>query len=583
MNYITTVVETIIDRLTSKNSFGNSKGIAFNIGKFRFVLAQKVLLRNSGGRISAFMGFAWKRKRGSATIIPSLESNPHIVIFGMSGQGKSTLLRRMVADISSSGKPAVIFDAHNEHESLVVSLGGRAINASESGLNIFSLEGSSVGERISELTALFRKVYSLGYIQSVKLGECMWYSYRKCGAMGREDTQIPKTPTLNDVLLEMGVFIRNSKSVSEKNSLTHMRSKLSSLASQSARGESFEISDITSGVSSFSLAGLRSEEAQIIYINELLRRLYISMKAREKENGISLYVVIDEAQFIINDSDSQILKKLVEEGRKYGVGTIIATHMASRLPKEIIANASTFITFYPREPQEINYLTSLLSSGIQERADEVRKMLRRLRRNEAMVMSYSLREPCVIATSGAQAFRASPPHGPVQPISARKPVKVDEWRAGDYTNAQKLEIGSDGNSEKWVMERNGSLSIEHEVSVRKIFEELDSEGIRSIIVDNSSGPDLIAFLQGRKIAVEYETGKKSIKSTANMIDRRSREFYAVLIAVNENAYAFYKNYFERDNVKVVPYRPGAVKSAIRELSDGAAAAQQNNNVAQHIN
>ena len=583
MNYIPTVVAKIIDKLTSKNPFGDSKGITFNIGKFRFVLTQKVLLRNSGGRVSAFMGFAWKRKHGNALIRPSLESNPHIVVLGMSGQGKSTLLRRMVTDISRSGKPAVIFDAHNEHEALVESLGGRALNAAESGLNVFSLEGSSVGERISELTALFRKVYSLGYIQAVKLGECMWYSYRKCGAMGRGDTQIPKTPTLNDVLLEMGVFIRNSKSVSEKNSLAHMRSKLSPLASQSARRESFEISDITTGVSSFSLASLRSEEAQTIYINELLRRLYINMKTREKENGISLYVVIDEAQFIINDSDSQVLKKLVEEGRKYGVGTIIATHMASRLPKEIIANASTFITFYPREPQEINYLSSLLSSGIQDRADEVRKMLRRLRRNEAMVMSYSLREPCVIFTYGAQTFRISSPHSHVLQISAKKPVRVNEWRAGDYANAQKFEINGSSDSEKWVMESNGSVSIEHEVRIRKIFEELDSDGIRSIIVDNSSGPDLIAFLQERKIAVEYETGKKSIKSTADMINRRSREFYAVLIAVNENAYAFYKNYFERDNVRVVPYRPGAVRSAVRGLVDVADATQQNNNVAQYIN
>ena len=58
------------------------------------------------------------------------------------------------------------------------------------------------------------------------------------------------------------------------------------------------------------------------------------------------------------------------------------------------------------------------------------------------------------------------------------------------------------------MARNGSASIEHEVHVIKIKEELGKRKINSAIIDNSNGPDLVAYANSKKIAIEYETGRK---------------------------------------------------------------------------
>ncbi len=564
MNYITNAIRKLISKISSKNPFAKTEKFAFNLGKFRYGLAPTIIFRNNGGRIISFRGFAWKRKRGPATIVPSNEPNPHLVMLGMSGQGKSTLLRHMMADIARYGRSAIVFDAHNEHGDTIKSLGGKVVDAASSGLNIFSLEGSSVGERITELSAIFRKVYSLGYIQTIKLSECLWYSYRKCGAMSRSDTQIPKTPTLADIIAEIGIFVNNSKSVSERNSLLHMRGKLASLAYQPSANSSFNVSELVHCVSSISLALLRSEEAQTIYITELLRRLYLNMKTKEKERGVSLYVIIDEAQFIINDSDSQILKKLVEEGRKYGVGTIIVTHMASRLPKEIIANASTFITFYPREPQEVNYLASLLSSGISERAEEIKRMLRSLKQNEAMVLSCAIREPSVILTPRAVPTKVNTGHPSlsIKQMFAKKPVMVENNEGAQALNMQKLDIKQGGRTEHWIMNGNRSSSIEHEVMIRKIFEELNASGIKTIIIDNAHGPDLVAYVEGRKIAIEYETGKKSVASTAKMISQRSKDYLCVLIVVDERIFHFYSSYFDGGNIKTIPFKPGKITEAV---------------------
>ncbi|MEM3227733.1 MAG: ATP-binding protein [Candidatus Micrarchaeaceae archaeon] len=537
---------------------GKSRSLKLLLGRYLYSLSNSVTLVPSHGSLIALHSLRWKKKRGKAFLLPSQEANPHIIIFGMSGQGKSTLLRRMLIYINAGGKPAIVFDAHNEHAAAVLSMGGRVLDASHFGINIFSLDGSSVGERIAELSQLFRSVYSLGYVQTQKLAECMWYAYRKCGASSRNDMQLSKLPSMRDIMGELGVFINNSKSSAEKGSLVHLRSRLSSLSLLPPPDSRFAISSLSSGITSFSLAGLRNTEVQLIYINELLRRLYINMKAGEIEKGVSTYIVIDEAQFIINDSDSKLVKRLMEEGRKYGVGVILATHMASRLPREIIANSSTFITFYSREPQEINYIANILSSGMSERAFEIKRMLSRLKKNEAIVLSYRIRQPSVVKTPdakdvlkalfGTKPAREKPPYT----FIPSKPVMLDSAVAGQEAGAQSMSINWNGKEERWVMRNNASLSIEHEVMVKKIFEELDAKGIKAEIIDNSSGPDLIAFINGKKIAIEYETGKKAVSSTASMIKRRLESFPFVVIVVNDAASNFYFNYFDGEKVKVLP-------------------------------
>jgi energy-coupling factor transporter ATP-binding protein EcfA2 len=555
MDYITNVAARLFNGIASfVKRRSKAKVLRLYIGRFSYSLSNTLVFENVHGSLEMMHSMRWKKRHGRAFITPSYEANPHIIVFGMSGQGKSTLLRSMIFDMSHAGKPAIIFDAHNEHAGVVSALGGRVIDSSRSGINIFSLDGSTVGERISELSQLFQSVYSLGYVQSQKLAECMWYAYRKCGASSRNDMQLQRLPTITSVLGELNIFINNSKNVSEKSSLTHLRSRLSSLALQLLSEGKLDVASLRTGISSFSLAGIRSSEAQIIYINELLRRLYINMKSGEIEKGVSLYIIIDEAQFIINDSDSKTVKKLMEEGRKYGVGIILATHMASSLPREIIANSSTFITFYSREPQEINYISNILSSGISSRAFEIKRMLHRLRKNEALVLSYGIREPSVIETPTAESLLAytSNPEPEVTPHAPLKPVlSYQDTGIGKNEGMQEMNIAWHGANEHWIMKKNSSLSIEHEVMVKKIFEELDSNGIKAIIMDNSRGPDVIAYMKGKRVAIEYETGRKSISSTSAMIKKRLDEYALVVIVVNEVAADFYRNYFEGERVKVL--------------------------------
>ena len=108
-----------------------------------------------------------------------------------------------------------------------------------------------------------------------------------------------------------------------------------------------------------------SREARLIYLVELLERVYSAMKDDPKDGRVRQYIMIDESQVLINESEecSGIITKFIEEGRKYGRGVMIVTHMSSRLNRQIVANAATFMAFYSREPSEAAYVAKVMSSN----------------------------------------------------------------------------------------------------------------------------------------------------------------------------------------------------------------------------
>ena len=515
----------------------------------------------------------WKRKTKEVVLYPSKEPNPHIIIVGMSGFGKSTLLRSMLRDINKGNTPTIIFDAHDEHESTVKALGGKVHDSSCSGVNILDLDGYTVSARIAELTNLLKSVYSLGYVQAMKLSQCMWYTYRKSGANGKESTTLSKTPTIKDLMRELDIFIANSRTPTDRNTLLHLKGRISQLDSPAFAGDHVSMSDLKHGTNSFSLSAMKSESMRLVYLHELLRRLYQDMKNNKKEHGISMYIMIDEADFLISStgSGSYMVNQLISEGRKYGVGVILATHTACDLDRQIVANTATFIAFYPREPSDVNYISNILSGGLPEKALSVKNQLHKLKVNEAILLSGRFKEPVLLRTRSAitESERISPAMEPVNRIGAvekaltlaKKPIRYEKFieKFGPAEESALCAIGIDcltldcnGAKERWLMERNSSASIEHETYVVKIAEELDKRNISYAIIDTCSGPDISAYVDGKEVAIEYETGKKNLFDTMGMLSRRLKQYRKVVVVVNDAYYDIYQRGVSKSSIEIFP-------------------------------
>ena len=101
------------------------------------------------------------------------------------------------------------------------------------------------------------------------------------------------------------------------------------------------------------------------------------------------------------------------------------------------------------------------------------------------------------------------------------------------------------------MTKNPSLSIGHELGVNAICSWLSANGIENRAIDNSTGPDAVAYVYGNRIALEYETGKKSASSTSKMLGKRIRDYGFVTVVVDATAYGFYKSAIETDGILVL--------------------------------
>lgn len=509
---------TIISRLRAR--FGKQNGgLEIPLGKRMRKLAAARFMRTSfNGKsvMSAFeYGFAWKRARGSLSLAPETEANPHAIIVGSSGYGKSTLLKGVISSVARSGRSLILFDGHNEHESLIRALGGSVHDAAVSNINILALDGLTVQQRIEELTSLLSRVYNLGYLQRAALNSAIYYTYRKF-AIDMREGKLRGEPTISDLVDELSIFIANSKGASERSRLEHVRQRVSALQRCMPLSSHMDARSLASGVSSFSLRGLGSSEAKLIYMHEIVRRLYGLMRENERERGVRLYVVIDESKELLEKAGN-LLTSLVNEGRKFGYALVIVTNSSAMLPKDIIANSATFIAFRINEPGEINYISSVIARGNPGKAYSVRSMLDSLKRNQAIVA-------CGSGIFAVQCQGA---------IEMRCTLEAAEAPSGTEMEGT----------------RRGGTSEEHDRAVGAISARLGALGVKHYVT-SGSGPDIVAYKEG-KVAIEYETGRKNFDETSAMIAKRGEGYARTMVFVNDLYVERYKT-LRSDFVGIIP-------------------------------
>ena len=115
--------------------------------------------------------------------------------------------------------------------------------------------------------------------------------------------------------------------------------------------------------------------------------------------------------------------------------------------------------------------------------------------------------------------------------------------------------------------RSGLPSVEHEDYVIKIAEELGRRGISNAIIDNCNGPDLAAYIDEKKIALEYETGKKGWKEAAFMVCRRLEQYDKVVMLVNDAYFDAYKQGITGARISIFPI--SGISGAIASLTSSS--------------
>ncbi len=480
----------------------------------------------------------WRRKHFSRfRMEPHRWVNPHTVIVGGSGGGKSNACKMIVKALCAQDANVAILDSHSEYMGLCSDIGAKVYDASRNGINIFDLDGMSEREKASEITGMLKRNFRLGEVQGYMLYKCIMYAYTALLNEG-------KTPNIHNLMFAIKAFKRNSKTASERSVLESLERRMSLIAN-GAFEKNADISRVISSNSVFVLSRLHTPEAQSIYIEGFLRKAYSKMLSMEKAGRPRFYIVIDEAEKL---GDNPILGKIAAEGRKYGIGIIAISQRAKLMDRDLRANAAMLISFGIKEPEELNYVANFISGGNEAgRFIEVKKALRNLGRGKALVTRPDLRNPILVSfyrnESGGESAE----------------FKISELARGGIMKEELLKtLGAQGETMKAIegMVADGSLkkeevlcgkysgtwyisdshnSAEHDVNVGIVSRHLISLGIRNRVYNSAYGPDIIVFYGGERIAVEYETGSKDLESSVKMIEGRAPRYKKTVVVVNDAA------------------------------------------------
>ncbi len=483
----------------------------------------------------------WKRayfKRARLDLQRNI--NPHVMITGESGAGKSNAAKLILKRLAGQGANFVVIDPHAEYAEAAKDLRASIYDASIHAINIFDLDGLTERERTAEITALFRRIFHLGEVQASTLYRCVSYTYWISNVRDA-------MPNIHSLLYTIKVFKRRARSRPEANVLEGLEKRLLVVAGERFQ-KSVSIGRIMGQRSIFSLSGLHSAEAQTLYMESMLKKIYQSMLASPRGRRQRFYVVVDEAEKL---QDSPAVGRLVAEGRKYGIGIIAIAQRAKALDKEIRSNAATMIAFAQKEPEEQGYVANMIAAGTEyNRFMEVRKAMRELPQGWALVQVARERSPKMVR---CMRFRSETrdPSGEI--------LEMAKGVIGRREMAEKL--GRNGFSEEETanavkeLVRTGLLkyhvvteppyegawyitmprnSAEHDIMVSLIARYLTENGIRNRIYNNAYGPDVIAYGKGGKVAVEYETGSKDPKETGRMVRSRSEKYHRTIVLTGPN-------------------------------------------------
>lgn len=471
--------------------------------------------------------------------------NHNVIIVGESGGGKSNACKVMIKAVHEKGANLIILDPHNEYLGIADSISAEVYDAAYNGINIFDLDGMSEKEKTSEITGMFKRIFRLGDVQSSILYKCIMYTYNI--SKGRN-----RNPNISDLLYTVQVFKKHADA-SEGKVLEGLEKRLTLIDNESF-SHSVSMSEIMKRNSIMLLSNLHTNESQTVYMEGFLRKIYSYMLAMGIDSSPRIYIVIDEAAKL---GESPILGKITAEGRKYGVGVIAVSQRLKMLDKEMRSNSSLLISFYQREPEELNYIANFIAGGNElNRFAEVKKALRSLRMGQAIICNSHDSNP-IIGSFDICGENPTSISFKVLDLSRDAISRTDlcnkmlkygcerstiEKKVEELLNKRRLfsyDLRDTKNlDDTWYSSviRN---SPEHDICVRLISRYLSMNKIKNEVYNKAYGPDVIAYHKYERIALEYETGTKAPEQLSRMLEQRKRAFNKIIVVISDAHYDKY--------------------------------------------
>jgi type IV secretory pathway VirB4 component len=265
--------------------------------------------------------------------------NPHVVVIGASGSGKTQTLKAMAYELANYGrKQILIIDFHGD-QSLPDEVVYPLHMASPHGINPLTVnpdpEGGGPHLQAIQVAMLIRKTLTLGPIQEGHLLETLKEIYLRSGILqSQPGTWQQDPPTFAD--LEKAIEEHVEAGSTDYAKLQIKLAATFSYGIFSRPQPSLWVSNLIRIDVSKLPPALGSIAA------ESLAHQLMNQHRLLGESAPKTFLFIDEAKEMPKTSGSA-LDRIIMDGRKYGLALILASQSERHLSKDVIANSATKI------------------------------------------------------------------------------------------------------------------------------------------------------------------------------------------------------------------------------------------------
>ncbi len=266
------------------------------------------------------------------------EKNPHLLVLGTSGCGKTETLKAIIHDLNKANCPSMIIDFHNEFSGV----GKNVLNMRQVGMNPLEFSENEMPETIVyEVAGIMKKIFGLGEIQESILRQAIKNSYLNLSIDMRSTGPSDVCPTFADVKQEIFKLESNSN----KRNIDSLMSRIEPLFELDVFHSKTTVSfaELLNGTTVVQLKAFPTEMIKSAVAEFFLAKLSYYVYSLEKSKQMKLYCVVDEAHRLMYEGSP--LDRFLRESRKYGVGVILASQRPTDFNETVLANAGVLLSF----------------------------------------------------------------------------------------------------------------------------------------------------------------------------------------------------------------------------------------------
>ncbi|MBI4021346.1 MAG: ATP-binding protein [Candidatus Aenigmarchaeota archaeon] len=287
---------------------------------------------------------------------PGKEKNPHFLVVGTSGSGKTESLKSIVHELRAQGVPSLIVDFHNEYSDIAE----YRINLRELTINPLEVAaGRRPQDVIYEVASIVKKIFGLGDRQESMLRSAIKDCYTDQGIdilkEAEHDLAAPPFMKIREQL-EKGETATN-RGIRE--ALISRIEPLFEVDIFFKENTAIPFEEIVRKTTTIELKDFPTEDVKAaiaeFFLNKLIYYLYKSGKA----DRLRVYCVVDEAHRLLYENSP--LDRLLREARKYGTGIILSSQRPSDFSETVLANAGGILSLQCNLEKDAKFIGKQLS------------------------------------------------------------------------------------------------------------------------------------------------------------------------------------------------------------------------------